>query len=90
VKGRGEAIAIYEVLDADPDKERKLATQGDFMAGIAAYQQGDIATAQAAFTAVLTQNPTDKTASLYLERLAWLERNGFPSPWQGIWQFTDK
>lgn len=90
VKGRGEAIAIYEILDADPDKARKLSTQADFMAGIAAYQKGDIPTAQAAFTAVLAQNPTDKTAMLYLERLAWCDRNGFPAPWQGIWQFTDK
>lgn len=92
VKGRNEAIAIYEVLDAADvqSQQLKAKTQPTFEQGIAAYQQGNLEAAIAAFHTVLDLNPQDKTAALYLERLQILKNNGIPENWQGIWQFTEK
>jgi class 3 adenylate cyclase/archaellum component FlaG (FlaF/FlaG flagellin family) len=92
VKGRNEAIAIYEILDATDEQSKvlKLKTQPEFDRGITAYQQGDLEGAIAAFHAVLDLNPQDRTAALYLERLHSFKTHGFPDQWQGIWHFTEK
>jgi len=39
---------------------------------------------------VLTQNPSDKTAQLYLDRTTWFKEHGVPSNWVGIEILTKK
>lgn len=87
VKGRSEPIAIYEVLDAEvPAKRRlKLETLPDFEAAMQAYLRNDFRTAQTYFERVLAQNPDDKTALLYCQRVKQMRTEGTPQDWDGVW-----
>ena len=92
VKGRTEPIAIYEVLDAETEVKRLLKQQTltAFEAGIQAYSDLDLAAAQTHFATVLAQNPNDRTAQLYQERVRSLQEQGIPHDWNGVWTFTKK
>lgn len=92
VKGRSEAIAIYEVLDADVETNRqlKLQTLAEFDQGVQHYRDGNWLAARQCFEQVLTINPLDKTASLYLQRIDLLREQGIPANWNGVWTFTEK
>nr|MDJ0708401.1 adenylate/guanylate cyclase domain-containing protein [Leptolyngbyaceae cyanobacterium MO_188.B28] len=85
VKGRTEPIAIYEVLDAELEMERvhKTETLAVFNAGMKAYSDRDLTAAQAHFASVLEQNPGDKTAQLYEQRISLLIGQGLPQDWDG-------
>lgn len=92
VKGRNEAICVYEVLDAEIDEIRvlKLQTQSDFEQGLEYYRQGDFEKAKVDFEKVLAVNSNDKTADLYLSRVNYLLKQGKPENWDGVWRFTEK
>jgi adenylate cyclase len=92
VKGRNEAISVYEILDAEADHIRslKIQTQSEFNLGISNYQDGNLDDAQRFFMDVLAVNPTDKTAHLYLERVEILREQGIPENWNGVWAFSEK
>jgi adenylate cyclase len=92
VKGRTEAIAIYEVLDAELEATRilKLQTQPEFEMALEYYKTSDIALAKTYFEKVLTVNPVDKTVKLYLERVEILQQRGIPDNWNGVWALTEK
>lgn len=92
VKGRSEPIAIYEVLDVETEKVRdlKLTTLPEFIEGLEYYRQGEIDLAQECFQHILSLNPQDKTAQLYVDRLKYLSLEGLPKDWQGVWLFAEK
>jgi two-component system sensor histidine kinase ChiS len=92
VKGRNEAIAVYEVLDGEPEEvlDLKLETQADFELGLEFYGSGELVGAHYYFEKVLLTNPEDKTAKLYLERIEYLKAEGMPENWHGVWTFTEK
>ncbi|TAE60074.1 MAG: response regulator [Nostocales cyanobacterium] len=92
VKGRSEAISVYEILDAEVDEIRftKLQTQPDFEHGLEYYRQGDFEKAKNYFQKVLDLNSADKTAELYLTRVNYLLESDQPENWDGIWHFTEK
>jgi len=87
VKGRSEPIAVYEVLDAEaPAKRRlKLQTLPDFETAMQAYLRNDFKTAQTYFERVVAQNPDDKTALLYCQRVEQMREEGTPQDWDGVW-----
>ncbi len=70
VKGKTEAVTVYEIFDADPPEivDGKLRTLEDFERGFHAYHADDLSTAHQFFEQVLAVNPGDKTAQLYLTR----------------------
>jgi adenylate cyclase len=93
VKGRNEAITVYEVLDAEDEDVRvlKLKTKPDFEEGLELYRQKDrFSAAKDCFEKVIAVNPSDKTALLYLERIQQLMTRGIPDHWHGVWSFTEK
>jgi two-component system sensor histidine kinase ChiS len=92
VKGRSEAIAIYEILDGELEEVRnlKLETLSDFENGLENYCSGDCVKAKEYFEKVLAINPEDKAAVLYLERVEQLQSNGIPEDWCGVWAMTKK
>ncbi|MBC7822364.1 MAG: adenylate/guanylate cyclase domain-containing protein, partial [Candidatus Parcubacteria bacterium] len=92
VKGRNEAISVYEVLDAEVEEVRslKLQTQPDFDRGVKCYGDRAIQDAKVCFEQVLAIHPADKTAKLYLERVEWLIENGIPDNWSEAWVFSEK
>lgn len=70
VKGKTEAVTIYEVYDADPPEMTALKdeTRKDFEVGFVLYHSGEFADAQPFFKKVLQVNENDKVAQLYLHR----------------------
>ena len=92
VKGRTKSIAIYEVLEAEPEDRQgqKLQTLSDFEAGIKAYCELDLETAHAYFATVCAHHPQDKTAQLYAQRIHRLLEEGIPNDWNGVWAFNHK
>jgi len=92
VKGRSEPITAYEVLDVETEfiQTLKLQTLPDFEPGFDHYRNGDLKAAQTCFKQVLIANPLDKTAKLYLKRIAQLANQIIPKNWRGIWVFTEK
>ncbi len=92
VKGRNEAISVYEVLDAENEEicHLKLQTQPNFAQGVGYYRQRAITDAKPCFERVLAVNPLDKTAKLYLERVEWLLEHGVPENWNEAWVFSEK
>jgi adenylate cyclase len=92
VKGRNEPIGVYEVLDAETEAVRslKLQTRPAFEQGLENYRDGDLAGATTHFNKVLSVNPADKTAKLYLERVELLSDRGVPQDWNGVWTFSEK
>ncbi len=92
VKGRTEPVGVYEVLNAEPApiQALKQETAALFDAGIQHYCQGNFIKATACFKQVVTVNPLDQTARLYLNRIQQLHQEGIPNNWTGIWTFTQK
>ncbi|NQE33805.1 AAA family ATPase [Microcoleus asticus] len=70
VKGKSEAVTVYEVFDADPlaMKEGKLATLKLFAEARAMYSEGNVAEAAWLFSECWRQNQGDRVAKIYWER----------------------
>ncbi|MBE9164366.1 MULTISPECIES: AAA family ATPase [Microcoleaceae] len=70
VKGKSEAVTIYEVFDADtPEiKAGKLATLELFAEARALYLEGKLLEAARLFSECWWQNQADRTAKIYWER----------------------
>ena len=93
VKGKEEAVMIYEVLDAENTKERdaKLATLETFSTGYELYQNQQFDKAQLQFQACLKQTPKDRVAELYVDRCKTLLSRGWdPETWDGIIRMDSK
>ncbi|HBK96524.1 MAG TPA: hypothetical protein DD001_03935 [Microcoleaceae bacterium UBA10368] len=70
VKGKSEAVTVYEVFDCDrPEiKEGKLATLQLFAEALAIYSEGKFAEAGRLFAECWHQNQGDRVAKIYWER----------------------
>ncbi|MBD2041890.1 AAA family ATPase [Microcoleus sp. FACHB-672] len=70
VKGKSEAVTVYEVFDANPPeiKEGKLATLPLFAEALEFYSEGKLAEAARLFKDCLCQNQGDLVAQIYFER----------------------
>jgi two-component system, sensor histidine kinase ChiS len=92
VKGKHEAVSIFEVLDGCSPETRdlKLKTLDNFAKGRQHYQNRAFAEAKSYFEQVLQLNPADKAASLYLKRITHFTENGVPPNWAGVEELTEK
>ena len=70
VKGKSKAVAIFEVLDGEPPnvRETKLATKTRFEEGLFLYYNHKFRDAVQRFQEVLSFNPKDKIAQIYIKR----------------------
>jgi PAS domain S-box-containing protein len=70
VKGKSEAVTVYEVFDADglEIKEGKLATLELFAEALAIYSEGNFAEAARLFSECWRHNQGDRVAKIYWER----------------------
>jgi class 3 adenylate cyclase len=86
VKGKQDAVYIFEVLDGDPDdvKQLKLDTKQDFSDAIKLYKSKDFNEAVKLFTQIYEINKHDKAASVYVERCNKFIKHGVPDDWDGI------
>ncbi len=82
VKGKSKAVAVFEVFDGDEIqiKEGKLATLTIFEEGLFLYEKQAFMKAKQRFEEVLSINPRDTIAQIYLERSRSQEGKMRPLP----------
>ena len=92
VKGKTEPVTIYEVFDGDSDEmiALKKETLSEFEQAILSYNLGEFSQAMAGFEKVLTINPQDEAAKLYLKRCEQFQKYGLPPNWDGVAVLTEK
>gem|GEM_PF-5586912 len=86
VKGKQEAIKIYECFDGDSLEmiALKKATLVDFEEGIKLYYQQDFKEALSFFEKILSQNPNDKTTQFFIIKIRNLTQQALPKDWTGV------
>lgn len=86
VKGKKEAVYIFEIIDGDSEDVRhlKIKTKSTFADGINLYKMGKFNEALKAFEDVHRINQHDTTARLYVSRCKRFLDYGVPSDWDGI------
>ncbi len=89
MKGKSEAMTIYEVLDVDPARAEKSATLQLFTEAQRLYRAGDFIAAGAAFERVLAAHPDDGAARLLRERCHLLATSA-PAGWNGVYALATK
>ncbi|HEY9836254.1 MAG TPA: hypothetical protein V6D27_05105, partial [Vampirovibrionales bacterium] len=92
VKGKKASISVFEIYDSEsPDRiELKNKTLANFEMAIAAYKEGNFETSQTLFQQIVTLNPSDRAALLYLQRCEKYIQQGVPQDWAGIEAMTEK
>jgi two-component system sensor histidine kinase ChiS len=70
VKGKTEAVAVYEFIDGDPEpvRSQKRKAVGPFMQGIVRYRANEWETAEALFATCVEVCPEDSVARMYIDR----------------------
>ncbi len=86
VKGKNNAVAIYEIYDPEEGLSHQLKTQtkSRFEAAVMAYNRQDFVGAQPIFTRILATNPQDQAAMLYVKRCQQHLKYGVPLDWDGV------
>lgn len=92
VKGKKEAVYIFEVLDGEPQDVRELKTESRqiFGKGIEAYKNRHFEEALELFTEVVKSNPSDGAAAFYINRCKNVTGKQLPDDWSGIEVFDAK
>lgn len=84
VKGKKEAVAVFEIYDSDTlsQQQLKISTRSNFEEAIVLYYLQKFDLAQQSFQAILQLNPQDVAASLYSTRCEKYQKNGLSERWQ--------
>ncbi|KYF56159.1 hypothetical protein BE08_28465 [Sorangium cellulosum] len=92
LKGKREPVSVFEVFDGDPPetRERKRETRERFEQALSDYRARRFAEANVGIAHVLLQDPADKAALVYQQRIARLLAHGAPDDWTGIETVTEK
>jgi class 3 adenylate cyclase len=85
VKGKQDALKIYEILDGLPEelRELKVFTKRGFEAGLELYFQKDFPEAMIRFREVLNVNPDDLAAKIYYQNSQQYRTEGVYEDWEG-------
>lgn len=92
-RGRGEPVAVWEVLDADGEDVRreKTETMEGFLSAIDAFERGAFSEAIEAFDGVLERSPNDGPSWIYQQACQRFLTNEIPFGFRGALDFgTDK
>jgi adenylate cyclase len=87
VKGRSEAVEIFELLGRKEAKEPEWIHA--FRVGLGYYQRGEWDEAEAAFGACLTLKPDDTPSQVFKDRIRDF-RIVAPEEWNGTWRLSSK
>jgi len=92
VKGRADAVTVYEVFEGDGEAavELKVQTKPAFESGLELYYGKKFSEASVHFSQVVRKNPSDLAAGIYLKRCANYMVLGVPSDWTGVETLSDK
>ena len=87
VKGKSEAVKVFEVLDAEAEDVMALRVKNiaRFDEAVTLYQTQKIKDALALFESIYNDDPTDMVAALYIERCSNFLKDGWDaSTWDGV------
>lgn len=86
VKGRKEAIGVYECIDGDEPTQLALkkASIAEFEEALEAYFEQDFVKAMTSFKKIVKHNPHDKAAYHYLAKSSKYVVDGVAEDWTGI------
>jgi len=92
VKGKKEAVYIFEVLDGEPAKIKlmKIEAKADFGRGLQLYKNKEFDEALALFRKIREKNPHDNAAELYIARCRNIIDFGISKDWDGVETIKDK
>lgn len=92
VKGRHEAVAVFEVFGGEPEAiiQLKLQTRTKFEEGLTFYYGQQFTAAGELFNEVLAHNPDDRAAKHYLDRSEHYLAHGAPDDWAGVRVLDEK
>ncbi len=92
VKGKNEAVELYEVFDADPPEmlTLKQETVGELTEAQQLYYAREFEAAQVQLFKVLQRNPKDKVAWHYLGQATRCLEEGVDETWTGVTVMTEK
>lgn len=92
VKGKTEAVNIYELLDFHTDKSfpNMMAAISCFKDGLELYKAGKFKDALKYFNQSWEMNPNDTCSKLYVDRCKKLMEFPPQQPWNGIWVMSSK
>jgi CheY-like chemotaxis protein len=92
VKGREDAVTVYEVFEGDPEAIAGLKeqTKPSFESALQLYYAKKFSEASVHFNQVLEKNPADLAARIYLKRCANYMVNGVPPDWTGVETLFEK
>ncbi len=86
VKGKNQAIEIFDVFEADTPEVfyKKQQTKAIFESGLKKYYQRQFEEATSCFAQVLSKHPEDKAAQIYLSNAVRYHTSGVRADWEGI------
>jgi two-component system sensor histidine kinase ChiS len=92
VKGKKEAIYIFEIMDGEPEIMRnlKLSTKEDYNKALQAYKKREFKSALKLLQSIEAVNPKDKAIKIYLDRCNHYLEKGVPEYWDGVESFDLK
>jgi two-component system, sensor histidine kinase ChiS len=92
VKGKKEAVAVFEIYDSDTLSQRqlKISTRSNFEEAIVLYYQQKFDLAQQFFQDILQLNPQDVAARLYSMRCEKYHKNGLTEGWEVAQVYSEK
>ncbi|MFT5365883.1 MAG: adenylate cyclase [Candidatus Latescibacterota bacterium] len=90
VKGKTEAVKVYEVLDGDPPDllDLKRKTLVAFERGVALYHKKCFDEALQTFAEILEQNPADRPTEMYMKLCKKYQEQDVPMAWTGVIMMT--
>jgi adenylate cyclase len=89
VKGKGQPVAVHELLAGPTQEVAQYRLQERWDAGLAAFRRGELALARGELLAFAAANPEDGAVKLYLGRLDALG-DAAPADWDGVMTFHSK
>jgi adenylate cyclase len=92
VKGKANAVSVYESLDIYPEARFPHMAQvvGAYEAGLSQYRGRDFKDAVLSFEKALNLHPADTLSKLYLDRCHHFLATPPPDDWDGIWVMKTK
>lgn len=92
VKGKNNAVGIYECFDGDDDEIilLKKKTLKKFEKGLKHFFNKEFPKASAAFDSILTENPEDTVAKYFIAKSAEYTISGTPQDWDMVNTINEK
>ena len=92
VKGKDEAVKIYDLYEGESVAIRQLKTrtQNAFEKGLTHYYQKEFGKAAEQFKSVLQINAQDRAAKYYLDKAVGYIVNDVPEDWRGVEEMVIK